>query len=346
MSDERSLPWRAGRYCLSYARRALAYAKRRRREAGPVFRGWLILRRYSAHYRQALGANPVGTPRPKRSALYDLGVRVVGPDAGQDVIRLPADFESRVTVVARGAAAALECSSRCDFFPAVPPEAMAARTDQVPAVVNGDVIVIKLRDPFAIDGLHEVCEPLLTELERTVYGSPVIADKVYVYRSPVSREGPRASWLWHFDNHPREMLKVMVYLTDVGEDTAPFEYLRHTSSGRPQLGKPLSPLHGDSRVPVAEIERDLANGWHRELVTGPRGTVLVFDNNVVHRGTIARSAHRDVLIFQVRPALFAASPHIDPRWTGSFSHLDFNRDPWRLAPTPRQPKVTKVRATA
>lgn len=322
----------------AFVRRALAYANRRRHEAGPLLRGKLILRRYTAHYRRAAGQYPASASAAPMRSVYDVGVLAIRP--GDDTFQLPADFGARAAAVARDAAAALDCSANCDFFPAVPAGSLSERSSDVPAVANGDVISIKLRDPFRIAGLSDLCGPLVAELEKTIYRSHLIVDKVYVYRSPVSRQTPKASWLWHFDNHPREMLKVMVYLTDVGEETAPFEYLRD-AHGRPKLGAPLAPLHGDSRVPAAEIERHLASGWQREVVTGPAGTVLVFDDNVVHRGTLARTAHRDVVVFQVRPADFEALPHIDPRWTGSFGHLDFNRDPRQMAPTPRKPKAAK-----
>ena len=328
---------------VSWARRALAYASRRRHEAGPLLRGKLILRRYTAHYRRAQRQYPPSASDHSPRSVYDVEVMAIRP--GDGAFALPPDFKARVATVAQGAAAALDRSANCDFFPAVPADTMRERTSDIPAVANGEVISIKLRDPFAIAGLHELCEPLLAELERTIYRSYLIVDKVYVYRSPVSRQAPKASWLWHFDNHPREVLKVMVYLTDVGEETAPFEYLRD-DGWRAKLGTPLAPLHGDSRVPAAQIERHLAAGWHREVVTGPSGTVLVFDDNVVHRGTLARSGHRDVVVFQVRPADFKASPYIDPRWTGSFGHLDFNRDPRQMAPTPRKPKAAKPASAA
>jgi len=322
---------------MSFARRAVAYAFRRSREAGPLWQGKLILRRYTASYRRARRAYPATLSRPSTDAVYNVGVKAVRPGDAHPFLRLPPDFASRVGRTARGAAVALDRAANCDFFPAVPADAIVERTDQIAAVANGDVICINLRDPFAIAGLRELSDPLLEELERTVYGSHLLVDKVYIYRSAVSRQAPEKSWIWHFDNHPLEMLKVMVYLTEVRKDTAPFEYLCN-AQGQPKLGSPLAPLHGDSRVPAAQIDRGLAAGWRRELVTGPAGTVVVFDDNVVHRGTLAVAGHRDVVVFQVRPAEFKASPRIDPRWTGSFAHRDFNRDPLVLAPTLRTPK--------
>lgn len=132
------------------------------------------------------------------------------------------------------------------------------------------------------------------------------------------------------------MLKVMVYLTDVDEGAAPFEYLRARDSAQPAYGAPLAPMYGSSRVPAEEVGRYLADGFETHLVTGPRGTITVFDDNVIHRGTLAKTAHRDVLVFQVRPSTFRAQPHVNPKWTGSFNHRDVNRDPFDLVPHPKQ----------
>lgn len=326
---------------LSFARRAAAYANRRRREFGPRLRAALILHRYSAHYRHAARVyrrETGATGAPRWGRVSDVGVRVVTtstPDLG---LTLPPGFASMVQTVARGAAAALDRTADCDFFPPLPPGPLPERTPDIPALAAGQVITVKLRDPLALDGVRELGEPLLEQLERNVFGAYLVADKVYVYRSPISRQAPDKSWLWHFDNHPRELLKVMVYLTDVGEDTAPFEYLRERASGRAVAGRPLTPLLGDSRVPASQIARQLAAGCESRLVTGPAGTVLVFDDNVVHRATLARAAHRDVIVFQIRPVPFKASPRIDPRWTGSFGHRDFNPNPWQVASEIRFPR--------
>jgi hypothetical protein len=341
MELRHTLPWRLGSRALSLARRAVAYAQRRRKEAGPLYRGKKILWRYTAHYRRArkVYQQETGQAHEPAVSIYDLGVRVVSAGTPNPLLTLPADFDRLVERVAQGAAAALEQATNCTYFPAVPPESIAGRTSEIPAVANGSVISIKLRDPFAVEGLRELSDPLIEQLETKVFGSYVMVDKVYIYRSPICTQAPRASWIWHFDNHPQEMLKVMIYLTDVREDTAAFEYVCDRTTGRPRYGAPLAPLHGNSRVPNQEVERLLASGWRHEIVTGPKGTVLVFDDNVLHRGTLAKSSHRDVVVFQVRPATFKAVPHLDRRWTGSFGDLDFNRDPRVVAPTQRAPQV-------
>lgn len=299
-------------------------------------RGKSILYNYSRHYqhsRRAYRAVRHDTPQPI-CTVNDVGVRVIRPGDAAPLL-LPPEYGDLVTAVGRAAAAALDRTENCQLIPAPRTPALPALTADVPEVGDGKVITIKLLDPFTIPHVQDVCEPLLRQLEEKIYRSFAIVDKVYVYRSPVCRGAPIASWLWHFDNHPRELLKVMIYLTEVTDDSAPFEYLRD-QGGRPVYGGPLAPTFGNSRVPEATVQRHLNLGGSIERVTGPRGTLIVFDDNVIHRATLARASPRDVLVFQVRPAAFAPRSHIDPRWTGSFPHRAFNTDPADLTPHPTE----------
>jgi hypothetical protein len=310
----------------SFAARAAAHAGRRLREAWPLTRAQLILSAYRAHYAQA--RRRYGRTTDAAASVYDVGVSVLEPDRG-GIIRLAPDFLIRVQVVADAAAAALDRTDRCDFHPQVAAP-LSPSTQMVDEVRSGEVISIKLRDPLRLDGLSELCEPLLEQIEQQVYRSAVIVDKLYVYRSVVSRRQPQASWLWHFDNHPREMLKVIIYLTDVDDGSAPFEYLCG-HDGRPVRGGPIGPLARDGRVPMAAIQDRLAAGARCEAVTGPQGTVLLFDDNVIHRATLATRRHRDVIVLQLRPASIPTRPRLGPKWTGSFDHHDFPPNPWRYA---------------
>jgi hypothetical protein len=125
-------------------------------------------------------------------------------------------------------------------------------------------------------------------------------------------------------------MKVMIYLTDVDETSAPLEYIRARDTARPLYGAPLAPTHGSSRIPADQVE--LADGFEKHAVVGPRGTVIIFDDNIVHRGTLAQTAHRDVVVLQVRPASVRAEPRISPSWTGSFNDRDINVNPTDLTP--------------
>jgi len=306
--------------------RAARYVGRRTTELAHFMRGKNILRRYRAHHRRAQSIYRALRPTEVALRLPTPGVRVIRPD--DDLVSGHAEV---IEHIARQAARLLETPSTCRFVPPLPSPIAAATTSEIEAVRRGEVLAVQVRDPLAIDGLNTLAEPLTCELERTVYRSFALVDKVYVYRSIVSAQAPRGSWLWHYDNHPPEIVKALIYLTDVDESSAPFEYLRDRDGGA-VVGAPITPRFGHGRVSDDIVDQVLAAGGRRCIVTGPRGTTILFDDNVLHRATVATGRHRDVLTFQVRPWLFQVEPRIDRRWTGSFPHWDIQDDPWVLAP--------------
>ncbi len=312
---------------VSLPRRALGYGYRQARDWWYYTQGRRILSRYSAHYarsRRAYAA-PGGGAAVMNGHGFEDGVWVIRP-GDRAPLTWPADFASRVDRVAASVDAMLARSELCRFVPPIATDRLPADTASIGDVKRGEIITTQLRDPLAIDGLAELCDPLLDAIERKVFGCYALVDKVYAYRSLVTRQQPRASWLWHYDNHPREMLKLMIYLTDVNDASAPFEYLCDLH-GRPVVGEPLAPLYGLSRVSRDQYDRYVAAGYGPARVTGPKGTVLLFDDNIVHRATLAGASPRDVVVFQIRPAPFKVTPRLDPRWTGSFLHRNVSRDP-------------------
>jgi hypothetical protein len=301
------------------------------------WRGKRILRCYSAHYRNArrVFRNAGHRPAPLVNSPPDIGVRIGAPGASDSIIDLPAQRLELVQRVSRCVEERFRATENCVFVPRLPAGPIPALTRDVRAIQDAAILSVRLANPFDVDGLADLCGSIVDQAEQRIYASHVLVDKVYVYRSPICRDAPRASWIWHYDNHPREVLKVMIYLTDVTAASAPFEYLRSSRSREPIRGRPLAPLYGHGRVPVSTIEHHLRCGGESHMVTGPAGTIVVFDGNVVHRANLATEHHRDVLVLQLRPATFQPAPRIDRGWTGSFQHLDFNANPEDLRPQDR-----------
>jgi hypothetical protein len=297
-----------------------------------------ILSDYTDHYRQAqrVFREEGNVARLAIDSLTELGVRVISPGASDNLIDLRGNYLSLVERVSECAGQYLSATSHCSFFPALPTGSVDERTEDVPAIRDGAVIAMQLKDPLALEGLEDLCGPVIREIEQKIYASYALLDKVYVYRNPVSRQALQGSWLWHYDNHPYEILKIMIYLTDVSDQSAPFEYLRHPDSMKAVPGSRLTPLYGESRVTKEDMERYFGEGFVPQQVTGPKGTMIVFDNNMIHRSNLAVQTHRDVLILQVRPAAGKYRPYVDARWTGSFQHAPFNRNPGYIKTTTRR----------
>jgi hypothetical protein len=287
-----------------------------------------IVRDYAANYQQSRDLYLSDGQSDARAipSLDRLGVRVVIPGAPGNVLNLPDAYQAMVTRIADDVARRFELTANCLFMPRVERGSLPARTADMQAIKDRDVISLQLKDAMAVEGVRELGEAILPEIERKLFASYVIVDKVYVYRNLVTRQQEQVSWLWHYDNHPTEVMKVMIYLTDVGPLNAPFEYVRRKDSGEPMQFVP-KPLVGNSRVSAEKVGELLANGHEAFKATGPQGTMLIFDDNVLHRATFAREGRRDALVYQIRPAAFKPAARLDPKWSGSFEHVDFNQKP-------------------
>lgn len=304
------------------------------------YRGLATERAFVAHYRETqrvyLSADP--THRKPARDIITLGVEVAVPGAPDNPIAFPANYASLIDRVHRSAAEKFRYTNNCYFFPklktATPPEL----TEDVPEIRARDVITLQLHNPLEIDGVDELCALLVEQLEKKYYGSYLLADKVYIYRSLVSRQPEQISWLWHYDNHPSVVNKAMVYLTDVSEETGPFEFLYSLAAGAPYKFKPIPNLSKpflETRISNQQTERYGRDGFVPRKLTGPRGTTAFFSENIAHKANIVQTGVRDVVVFQVRPSLSKSTRCLDPRWTGSFQHLDIVPDPRMLAPVPK-----------
>lgn len=300
-----------------HACRALVYYPKARR----------ILNEYSTHYREAQAIyQSAGTGPPAVHALRAMLVERVEPGCPGSFLSLPDAYATLIEQVHAAVTEQLRWTKNCLFFPKIQAASMPDLVEDVPSVQNGEVIAVQLRDYRSIEGLEELCRMVLPQLEQRVYGTHLVVDKVYIYRNLPSRAADQVSWTWHYDNHPSQIRKIMIYLTDVAEDTGPFEYVRAPGTGAP-LYIPPTPLSGYGRVLHDDVERCLAEGYCTHKVTGPKGTLVFFEENVVHKANVAKRGCRDAVFFQIRPAAFKPDAYIDPRWTGSFQHVDFSPDP-------------------
>ncbi len=309
--------------------------------APSYYRGKLSARAFARHYAHCRevylkDGNPY---RPAIARAYEVGVHVIYPNRNNNLFTLNGDYDRPVDRVARAVDERFKLASNCYFFPrlqSILPD--TARTNELNEIKNGDVITVQLREFQGIDGLSELCSRILTALQERVYGSYVVADKIYIYRSLVSRQTEQISWLWHYDNHPNEILKVMIYLTDVDENTGPYGYLFSRDLNRPvklpsvpNLVRPFI----ETRISPRQIERYARLGFVPFQLLGPKGTTCLFSENIIHKANIPKKGHRDVVVIQMRPVDFRPTSFIHENWTGSFQHVDVNPDPSLLVPIPK-----------
>lgn len=209
--------------------------------------------------------------------------------------------------------------------------------------------------------LQELGDYLIPQVQQRVFKSYVHVDNIKIYRSEVSNESDVSSWLWHFDNNPQEQVKILIYLTDVEKDCGEFTFLRKEGKGikvpTSRISYPKKwiepwqspPPHytlkeygiswfGRDRVDPADVKKLQDNfGFEVHRPQGKKGTLFLFDNNIIHKATVPKNKHRDVVILQLKPSIDIISPFIGENSTGNgWKHTTFNKDPAIIEP--RRPK--------
>jgi hypothetical protein len=100
-----------------------------------------------------------------------------------------------------------------------------------------------------------------------------------------------ASQNWHVDFDDKHLLKAFVYLTDVGPDNGPFEYVPGSQpGGRHHSVRPWTPM-GYGRVPDEDVARNVP-GDEIATFTGPKGTLILCNTSGLHRGGFATAGPR------------------------------------------------------
>ena len=111
--------------------------------------------------------------------------------------------------------------------------------------------------------------------------------------------------LWHWDTGPTQRVKMLLYLTPVDAASGCFVALRHNSTGRPFYvngRKPWGGQNAPANVPKEWMLSMLQEGYRASCLTGPAGTLNVFDHNIVHRASRPRPGrHRDAVTLFFRP---------------------------------------------
>ncbi|MCU0567965.1 MAG: phytanoyl-CoA dioxygenase family protein [Oculatellaceae cyanobacterium Prado106] len=142
-------------------------------------------------------------------------------------------------------------------------------------------------------------EPRLLNLIEHYIGLPIAFHGVHL-RKDFAGDKPTPTQNWHLDAEDRRILKAIVYLNDVTEQTGPFEYIPKslTAPYQPAFWKIYwqNKQRGFLGVENEAIAKILPrSAW--KLCPGKKGTVILVDTRqVFHHGTL-RTEDRSALFF-------------------------------------------------
>jgi len=184
-------------------------------------------------------------------------------------------------------------------------------TRDLPGMREKTVRHLTLKEPHMVAGLTKLYAEVLPVIEQRIYGSYVRVRNIAVVFTPVCVFPEEKSVKWHTDNHHRDTTKVMVYLNDVTKGTAPFTYLRHTISHMPpKIAGTYPAKYPGGRVPGGVIEQYISHGYEIYSATGPTGTMILFDNNIIHKGNYGTEGDRIAIILELEPWLEKTTDYI------------------------------------
>ena len=102
---------------------------------------------------------------------------------------------------------------------------------------------------------------------------------------------------WHRDNYNTE-IKAMLYLTDVQEENGPLEIIKNSQYFIATLGAniKLKNKFPNTRFDNDEIQDFIKNNnLNTKLVTGKKGTLVLFNSSGIHRGAPIKKGERYAL---------------------------------------------------
>lgn len=133
----------------------------------------------------------------------------------------------------------------------------------------------------------------LLDIANSYFGMLVKLRYYNVWQTFATNGAPRESQLWHFDREDNYILKVFLYLKDVGEGAGPFTYAPGTHrkgrfwGRRPEYSLEDNVMRSTDEQMSAAVP---AENWIKAV--GKKGTIIFADTRGYHKGGEARTDDR------------------------------------------------------
>jgi hypothetical protein len=113
-----------------------------------------------------------------------------------------------------------------------------------------------------------------------------------------------SSFGWHIDDNPRQLMKIFIYFNDVHESNGAFRAFTYPIS-KSLLEAGFKSWTEKLRIESQPMINDYFAAHPDELkvLEGESGTVLMFDNNLVHKGTPPREGFRQLAQIEIYPSM-------------------------------------------
>jgi hypothetical protein len=180
---------------------------------------------------------------------------------------------------------------------------------------------IKLNKWNDIPELETFCAQVMPQIEEKVFGCHLKVEHIHPYKNKINAS-QESSWAWHYDDCPKEYIKMAIYLNDVNESNGCMQVMLGPEGTIPVVdtyrldptaikGFP-PPVFPKTRIPNDVVESILGNDGRIYNLVGKMATHFIFTPNVMHKGTIPtdNAKAREAIFFFLRPSMKKAQNYI------------------------------------
>jgi hypothetical protein len=152
-------------------------------------------------------------------------------------------------------------------------------------------------------GINSVLESVSPVIE-AFYGSYYQPYWISLQQNFPGTASASSSFAWHIDDNPRQLMKIFIYFNDVFESNGAFRAFTYPVS-KQLLENGFKSWSEKLRVENQKMVNDYFAEHPTELkvLEGKAGTVLMFDNNLVHKGTPPREGFRQLAQIEIYPSM-------------------------------------------
>jgi hypothetical protein len=168
-------------------------------------------------------------------------------------------------------------------------------------LVNGYAQFPRQYNPLLVPHLFRVLQENAGAIE-ACFRSHFTVNWFEVQEIAPGQQPAGSSFGYHTDDTPLPLIKLFIYLTDTREANGAFRAFTYRDTDELlRLGMLDSVSPGEKR---AKAQRLVTPDYEKKLrvVEGSKGTVFVFDNNLIHKGTLPREGTRIHVSMEIMPS--------------------------------------------
>lgn len=250
--------------------------------AGLTDRAWRLINRNAFTWRWLSNFGPTLAWRRSRPDLPPEGARVLADLRRDGLARTSVDalgFRAGIWEELQSAVAAEESRQAAQIEEARrAPEREGHKSYLIELLGRSPVL-----DPESVF-VRMALDPAVLDIATSYFGMYVRLWQFNVWHNVPTRAAPRNSQLWHRDPEDRQILRIFIYLDDVGPGSGPLSYIPGSHAlGRRQI-RPPAALEGSTlRTTDDQMERVVPRSdW--ATATGRKGDVWLVDTRGYHKG--------------------------------------------------------------